>query len=43
VEGVFKKVPVSLGKRKTLSLLDVTPSMCIRDLMRELEDAARDL
>ena len=43
VEALLNKVPISLGKKKTVPLMDVIPAMCIRDLLRELEDAARDL
>lgn len=42
VEAVLRKVPVKLGGGKqTLQLLELMPSMCVGDLVRLLEDAAR--
>mmetsp|Transcript_26046 Transcript_26046/g.56854 ORF Transcript_26046/g.56854 Transcript_26046/m.56854 type:complete len:161 (+) Transcript_26046:71-553(+) len=42
VEAVLKKIPIKVGAGKLrVSLYDVTPSMCIADLTRILEDFAR--
>eukprot|EP00775_Hariotina_reticulata_P003920 gene3920-4174_t len=43
VAAVLKKIPVELGSGKTrVSLFDVMPSMCVSDLLKILEDFARD-
>lgn len=42
VSDVLRKIPIKLGGGKmTVSLLDVTPSFCISDLTKILEDYAR--
>ncbi|KAI8471758.1 MAG: hypothetical protein J3K34DRAFT_416160 [Monoraphidium minutum] len=43
VSGVLKRIPVDVGGgRVTLSLYDVMPSGCVSDLVRLLEDWAKD-
>lgn len=43
VAAVLKKIPVELGSGKTrVSLFEVMPSMCVGDLVRILNDYARD-
>ena len=43
VEDALKKVPVKLGQgKKTVSLMDVMPSMCVSDLMDVCKEYARE-
>jgi hypothetical protein len=43
VEDALKKVPVKLGQgKKTVSLMDVMPSMCVSDLMDMCKTYARE-
>lgn len=43
VSGVLRRIPVDVGGgRVTLSLLDVMPSGCVSDLVRLLDEWARD-
>ncbi|KAF6256230.1 hypothetical protein COO60DRAFT_1530675 [Scenedesmus sp. NREL 46B-D3] len=43
VAAVLKKIPVELGAGKTrVSLFEVMPSMCVSDLVKILEDYARN-
>lgn len=44
VEAALQSIPVTLGGgKKTLSLLDLIPSRCLRDLMDVLEECQRNL
>eukprot|EP00200_Dunaliella_tertiolecta_P005285 CAMPEP_0202351942 /NCGR_PEP_ID=MMETSP1126-20121109/8352_1 /ASSEMBLY_ACC=CAM_ASM_000457 /TAXON_ID=3047 /ORGANISM="Dunaliella tertiolecta, Strain CCMP1320" /LENGTH=151 /DNA_ID=CAMNT_0048944093 /DNA_START=98 /DNA_END=553 /DNA_ORIENTATION=+ len=39
IEAVMKKIPVKLGAgKKQVSLFEITPSMCVGDLARIIED-----
>lgn len=43
VAAVLKKIPVELGAGKTrVSLFEVMPSMCVGDLVKILDDYAKD-